>query len=433
MQDYACSESLASDDLVSAPETVPVYTHRTDPTTRRYTPGVWVAAGAVFVIAILALTAGPFPLATGGSSQSPGGPVTPLTTSAYGNCNPVGTKTPSALLQGIAPPPKNVTPGGNLSAVMEVEALNWTPALSNITVIFPSVYFDFPKATGGNEQLFFTNRSIVMNFSGWSQPSFASTRNYVFPNGLQFKAHSKATIDSMKLAVQATAGYGQITIEVRWQWIYNPHLGTTVHGAWSIPTNQSDWPTAVPSIFWPAPYATYLNSSGPTATIGDNFTATLGGDVGGRTFFLEMEYPSGSVVQDFLQTAPPNATTFTVRIPMLNYDHYLTPGPFLVHIHDACGAMMFNKTVDAVFPPSASVSFFLTPSACASKSITFNGTKFTNDTGATFAPSTTAYHFSIPACTGHSFHTWSTTGALHIANGSSMLVSNNGSFTVDYN
>jgi hypothetical protein len=399
---------------------------------RRPARSLALGLGILGVVALLALTLGPMPISAGSASGAAPGTVVPVTTSAFGTCNPVTTQTPSALLQGIAVPTKNVTAGGNLSAVMEVQALNWTANDSNITVYFPSVFYDFPMASGGNAQIFLSNRSIAMNFAGWSKPSFATTKNFTYPTGLDFKPHSLAKIDSMKLAVTANADYGQITIEVRWQWVYSPSLGKAIHGPWSIPTSKANWPQSVPSIFWPAPYATYLASSGKTAVIGGNFTATLGGDVAGRTFFLEMEYPAGGVVQDFLQTAPANATTFTVSIPMMNYDHYLSPGPFLVHIHDACGAMMFNKTVDAVYPPSASIRFFITPAACATKSITFNGTKFTNGTGGTFAPSPIAYRFSIPGCPGNHFQSWSTTGALHIANGTSMIVSNNGTFTVNY-
>jgi hypothetical protein len=204
-----------------------------------------------------------------------------------------------------------------------------------------------------------------------------------------------------------------------------------VHGPWSVPTNQSNWPRSVPSIFYPAPYTTFLASSGATAVIGTNYTATLGGDVAGRTFFLEMEYPSGGVVQDFPQTAPANATTFLVRIPMLNYNGYLAPGAFLIHIHDGCGAMLYNKTIHAVFASSARVQFLLSP-VCASKSITFNGTKFTNGTYGSFAPSTSNYTFAIPFCLGHHFNGWLTTGALHIASSTTMLVSYNGAFTVFY-
>jgi hypothetical protein len=389
-----------------------------------------LALGAIAVFAILLGTMAPTPFA--GAAQPASSSA--IASSAFGTCNPVTTKTPSALLQGLAVPAKNVTANGTLSADMEVMAENWTTADSNITVIFPSVFFDFPRASGGNEQLFLSNRSILMDFSGWSNASFGATRNYSFPTGLQFKANAKATIDSMKLAVQATADYGQITIEVRWQWTYTPTTpGKLVHGPWSVPTNQSNWPSSVPSIFWPAPYTTFLASSGTRAVIGTNYTATLGGDVAGRTFFLEMETPGGSVVQDFSQTAPANATTFLVRIPMISYNGNLSAGAYLVHIHDACGAMMYNKTIDAYYAPSASIRFLLTPSACATKTITFNGTAFHNNTVGTFVPGPTPYSFSIPVCSGHSFHNWVTTGALHIESGSQMVVSYNGTFTVEYN
>ncbi|MCI4324404.1 MAG: hypothetical protein L3K00_00730 [Thermoplasmata archaeon] len=389
-----------------------------------------LALGAVFVLAILASSATPLPSAS--TSNGAFGPSSPIQSSAYGNCNPVGTQTPSAILQGIPVPSTNVTPGGNLSAVMQVEAQNWVAADSNISVHFPSIFFDFPRASGGNQQLFFTNRSILMNFSGWSTPSFGSTKNYTFPSGLQFEAGAKARIDSMKLAVTATVDYGGITIEIRWHWTYTSAPGVSITSPWSVPTTKTNWPKAVPSIFWPAPYTTYLNSTGISAVIGTNWSATLGGDVGGRTFFLEMEYPSGSVVQDLQQTAPANATTFLVQIPMVNYDHYLDPGAFLIHIHDACGAMLYSKTVNAVFPPSATVGFFLTPSACATHFITFNGTKYGNGTTGVFLPSATGYSMSIPACTGHPFSGWSTTGAMHIENGHTMIVSNSGTFTVNY-
>jgi hypothetical protein len=392
--------------------------------------GVLLALGAVFVLAILAAAATPLPAAAAAGGSL--GATSPVTTSAFGNCNAVGSPTPSAILQGIPVPSTNVTPGGNLSAMFQVEALNWTPADSNISVHFPSIFFDFPKASGGNEQLFLNNFSVLMNFSGWSNPSLGATKNYTFPSGLQFLAHAKARIDSMKIAITATSDYGGITIEIRWHWTYTSAIFTTVTSAWSVPTTQSNFPKSVPSIFWPAPYATFLNSSGATAVIGTNYTATLGGDVAGRTLFLEMEYPSGSVVQSFPQTAPSNATTFTVLIPMENYDRYLFPGTFLVHIHDACGALLYSKTVHAVYAPSATVKFYLTPSACATHSITFNGTKFTNNTSGVFVPSSTGYPMSIPACSGHPFKSWSTTGALHIYTGHTMLVSNSGTFTVNY-
>jgi hypothetical protein len=393
----------------------------------RHRMGSLLALGALFLAVLFLLSAVPFAAPVAAAVPASG-----VTTSAFGNCNVVGTKTPSALLQGIAVPSKNLTAGGNLSADMEVAAVNWTPAVSNITIHFPSVFFNFPLASGGKAQLFLSNRSFTMNFTGWSAPSLGQTKNYNYPAGLAFKAHAKAVIDSMKLAVVANADYGQITIEVRWQWIYQPHTGVTVHGPWSVPTTAANWPSSVPSIFYPAPYTTLLGTSGINGTIGTNWTATLGGDVAARGFFLEMEDVSGTVVQDLLQSAPPNVTTYSVHIPLLNYNNQLPPAPYLVHIHDACGAMLYSKTVHAVFASSASIRFFLTPSACAGRSIVFGGSSFANGSIGTFAPSSAAYTFSIPYCAGYHFHGWSTTGALHIATGHTMDVSYNGTFTVNY-
>jgi hypothetical protein len=424
MQTYPCSETPTADRSVPAPARparVWFSRHR----------GPLLGLGAIAVVLVLALAALPAPAIAGSSAT---GRLTPISPAAFGTCNPVGTKTPSALLQGLPVPTKNLSAGGTLAAVMEVATVNWTPADDNITVFFPSVFFDFPRATGGNAQLFFSNRSLSMNFSGWSSPSFATTKNFAFPSGLDFAKKGTATIDSMKLAVTTNVDYGTITIEVRWQWISTATPGATpVHGPWSVPTNQANWPKSVPSIFWPAPYAPFEGGFASNATIGQNWTGTLGGDVAGRTFFLEMEDPAGTVQDSQLQTAPANATNYTAYIMMLNYDNYLTPGVYLVHVHDACGAMLWNKLVHASLGPTAQIHFSITPSACATKSITFDGQKFTNGTVGTFAPSTTAYNFSIPNCPGNSFHNWVTTGALHIETGKTMLVSNNGTFTVEYN
>ena len=430
MQTYPCSERALKNGLLTAPPELRALVGPVARWASRHRAGV-VALGAIFVIALLAVTAVPLPA----------GPVAPLSDSrsapapaaTFQNCNAVGTPTPSALLQGIAAPAKNETPGGNLTATMEVAVVNWTPADSNITVLFPSVFFNFPLVNNGKVQLALSPRSLHMNFSGWSSPSFAHTRAYVFPSGLQFQPLGKAKIDSMKLAVQATADYGQITIEVRWQWAYQPHPNVTAHSPWSVPTTQAGWPSSVPSIFYPAPYTTFLGSSGPNGTIGTNWTANLGGDVAGRTFFLEMEDPTGHVVQDLLQTAPLNITNYTVHLILLNYNKVLTPGPYLDHIHDACGAMLWSKTVHAVFAPSASIRFTLNvPAACSGKLITFNGTGYANNSVGMFAPSNTPYNFSLPFCSGHKFSTWMTTGAIHVVSGKTMLVNYNGTWTIWY-
>jgi hypothetical protein len=393
--------------------------------------GAAVVAISALAIALLFLLPSPGTFAA--SETATPGRVSHVTSAAFSNCNAVGTPTPSALLQPIYVPPKNLTPGGNLSAIMEVEAMNWTSAMSNISVHFPSVYFNFPLANGGKAQLFLSNRSFLMNFSGWSPASRGQTHNYAYPAGLVFKHNGRAVIDSMKIAVQANADYQQITIEVRWQWVYQPHPGVTVHGPWTVPNASAAWPTSIPSIFYPAPYTTFLGSSGLNGTIGTNWTGTLGGDVANRTFFLEMENPAGDVVQSHLQTAPATASTYTTQLVMLSYNHDLTPGPYLMHIHDACGALLWSKTVHTAFAHSATIHFYVYPPAsCPGLGVTLNGTSYSNNTVGSFAPSTTAYNFSLGYCPGHKLKTWLTTGAIRIVGGKAMLISYDGTWTVWY-
>ncbi len=143
-----------------------------------------------------------------------------------------------------------------------------------------------------------------------------------------------------------------------------------------------------------------------------------------------MENGAGSVVQAQGTTVATNAVTANVSIPVLNYDSYLPPGSYLVHIHDVCGAILYNKLIKAVFAPSALVTFYIQPSFCGP--LTFNGTKFGNDTSAKFVPSTVPYAFTVGKCSGHTFKTWVTTGALHIASGQ-LMISYNGTFTIEYN
>jgi hypothetical protein len=346
------------------------------------------------------------------------------------NCNAVSSPTPSAVLITTPSPIKNTTAGGRISAAMEVQIVNYTAANNGTKVAFPAIFFSFPILPKGNFSMVLLPQILTITAPGWTSPSLAS-RSAVVPNGLAFNHSQPARMTSQLLAVMATAAYGQLTIELRWHWGNSPNGSKLVNGSWTTPTSKSNWPKSMPSIFYPAPYVSVLNTSGPTAVIGGNYTADLGGAVAGQLFFLEMEFPeSGKVVENLGQTAPANATNFTVRMPMLNYIGYLTPGTYLVHIHDVCGAMLYNKSVKAVFAATANVTFFFQPGTCGP--ITINGTKYSNGTVAVLKPSTVAYNFSLAVCKGHTFKNWVTTGALHIATGSSLLVSASGTFTVQY-
>ncbi|MFI5417584.1 MAG: hypothetical protein ACHQ2Y_01615 [Candidatus Lutacidiplasmatales archaeon] len=344
-------------------------------------------------------------------------------------CNPVPALAVSALYVNLPEPTQNLSPGGVISSYLEFQVQNYTSADNNITLYFPSVYFTFPLASGVNFSYYLTPRALNITSAGWSNSALLS-RNATVASGLNFVPGGIARLTSQKVAIMATAGYGAITVEFRWHFsIHQPGAPKSIKSPNSVPVNHSAKGGQLPSIFFPAPYVSYLGGTGSIGVIGTNYTGALGGFVAGRLFFLEMEGAGGHVAQDFGQTAPSNVSTFNVTIPIINYNGQLSPGMMLVHIHDSCGALLYNKVFRAVYPPNATLQFIVNPGSCSG--ITFNGTKYANSTSGVFLPSPTPYNFSI-GCKKHHFSSWLTTGGLHIASGSQMVVSASGTFTVNY-
>ena len=386
-----------------------------------------IAAAVLAMSAFFLLTALPVSTGLGSTLSSVNETISTASSSA---CNPVASPSPSALYIPLGEPKVNLSAGGTLTSEYEVQVVNYSVADLGMPLYFPTVFFTFPTHGGPNFSLTLTPTTYNITGAGWSNPALTS-HSAVVPGGLAFTAGVKARLSTQRLAIMAPVNYGAITIEVRWKWTLQQANGTTTAAPWSVPTNASHGPSNLPSIFEPAPYVTFLAGAGNGApvTIGTNYTATIGRDVAGRYFFLEMEDGAGHVVMDQGQTAPANATTFDVSIPVINYDSYLPPEKYLVHIHDSCGAILYNKLISAVFAPQANITFTAQP--CGS--ITFNGTSFSNNTVGVFTPSTTPYTFSVHGCKGHSFNSWVTTGALHIEGSTKMLVSGSGTFAVKYN
>lgn len=344
-------------------------------------------------------------------------------------CNPVHALSPSAVYITVPVPKSSLAANGTIFAQAEFQILNFTSADVGTVLYFPSLFYKFPLAAGGNLTMLLSATSVTIKKSGWSKADLLA-RSDVEAKGAVFKSGGEASLTSMKLAIMSSALYGNVTVEFKWRWGNTPTAGGgLVYSPWSTPTTQSAG-INLPSIFYPAQYVSFLNSTGSTATIGTAWNATLGGNVAGEYFFLEWEGGGGKVGQAHGQTAPANATRFNVTIEMLNYVSALTPGLYLIHIHDSCGALLYNKLVKAVYAPQASVQFFTVPGNCGT--INFNGTKYANGTVGNFTPSSTPYTFSLTACHGYTFSNWTTTGALHITSGSSIQISNSGTFTVRF-
>ena len=346
-------------------------------------------------------------------------------------CNGVGDPSPSALYTTVYEPKVNLSIGGHVTGTMEFAVVNYTSADLGVALHFPTVFFSFPLTPSGTFSITLSPQVLSIAGSGWTNGAHTNHTSTA-PAGLNFPVLGIARMSTQKISIQANVPYGNITMEFRWMWNMTQPGGMAYHSPWTVPKSTWGGGSVLPSIFFPAQYIQFVSGegNGQSLTIGTNYTAVLGGPVGGAYFFLETENGAGMVVNSHGQTFPANVTNVTVTIMLLNYDNYLPPGSYLVHIHDACGAILYNKLIKAVFAPSATVTFYLQPSFCGP--MTFNGTQFANGTSGKFVPTTTPYAFTVPKCIGHPFKTWLTTGALHITSGQ-LMISYNGTFTIFYN
>jgi hypothetical protein len=394
----------------------------------------WRTRSALIGVVVLLLASTALVLEIGPAAPaaaSPAGPAQLAPSTTSGICNPTHSLAPSSIyINQQEPLGKNLSPNGTLSSYLELQVLNYTPADYGLQLWFPSTYYTYPMATHGNFSYVIQPQFVTINGSGWLSPP-ALQKSAKVAAGIDFAHDGLARLTTQKLAIMVNAPYGNITVEFRWHWsMQEPNSTYVLSHSWTVPSNSSGSHGQLPSIFYPAPYVTYLGGTTGSVYIGDNFSATLGGAVAGRNFFLEMEYAGGKVQDSASDTAPANATTFNVSIIMLNYDHYLDPALVLVHIHDSCGALLYNKEVRVVFAPVATVQFFTNPATCGA--VTINGATYTNGMTGSFTPSETPYNFTLSGCKGYTFSNWVDTGALHIVKNDVLLISGSGTFTVTF-
>ncbi len=389
--------------------------------------GIALLVAVVVAAAFLTYTYGSV-LPTAASSATAG--ENEFTSLSNSVCNAHKSLAPSSLYVSQPEPTQNLSAGGTITGHLAFRVLNYVPSDNAIQLYFPSTFFTFPMVTGGNFSYSVGLQWVPITGPGWLTPA-ALTKSEVAPNGINFVPNGYSRLSTQKLSIMANATYGTIEVEFKWHWsIEQPNSSKIDSHIWSVPSNFTGTHGTLPSVFFPAPYVSYLGGTGATAYAGQTFTAELGANVAGRYFFLEMEYGGGHVVQDQGFSAPAGATTFNVSIPFLNYDHYLVPGLLLIHIHDSCGALLYNKVVKVTFPPYANITFYTVPATCGT--ITFNGTAYTNGENGTYTPSLTPYTLTHQACAGYKFSGWHTTGGISIQGSHSILVTSNGTFTVDY-
>ena len=362
-------------------------------------------------------------------SSPPGSGLTPASAIPPG-CNPTqGVKFPTrtALLIPNYNPATNVTVGDHVDVTFEFNVSATTVLVAGLNVNTPTVFVTMPTVGGPSFPVTFNNHTFTMTGPRWTSLSYSK----LVSSNFKFDPAKNATLSTQKVGTMADTPYGTLMLEWRWTWNVTSPNGSYVQGPWTVPTSTIKANVWLSSIFKPAPYVALESESPAHDLIGSNYTMNLGGDVAGRSFYIELENASGAVkATEWVEDTSTTNATFEANITLLASLNYLYPGQYLVHIHDSCGAMLYSKRVTLAYPATAAIQIFTTPFTCGT--ITLNRTVYRDGQTATVVPSPNPYAFSFQACKGYVFSNYSREGAIHIPSKGLMVVSANGTFIANY-
>ncbi len=346
-------------------------------------------------------------------------------------CNPESARdaTPTALLIPNANPGVSVSPGDHVDVTFEfkVNAETIVPNAVGINVYTPTVFTSLEEVGGATYPATFNNHTFTIPGPTWVSLSY----DKLVTSNVTFDGAVNATLSTQKVGIMADTPYGTLKLEFRWAWNITYTNGTYVQGPWTVPSINSSLGQYLPTIFKPAPYVDLENESPANDYIGAPYTMWLGGDVANRSFYIEFETESGALKAAEWQndTATTNAT-FIAQITLLGFGGGLTPGLYLVHIHDSCGAMLYSKRVTLSYAPSATVTFVTNPVGCGT--ITFNGTVYTGGQSVNVTPRSAPYVYAFHACKNYTISNWTYLGGLRNGPQSEVVVSASGTFIANF-
>jgi hypothetical protein len=260
---------------------------------------------------------------------------------------PVLTCSPSALSSAVYVSNPNIVgtyPGGDvLEATFEFQAVNDSPLSAGDRLVVPSLQAIFPTLNG-TLALYFAPRNLTLGAGNWSDPTLATVSHPLLAT-TTFVNGTSSYLSSSNLAVMVTDPSGAIAVGLRWQWSIGAPGGTPLNGSWSQPSPSASKPD-LPSIFNPAPFVGVVatNAGAPLAP-GQNVTVEINGSIAGNTYRISFEFPNnGSEVSSETETVPANATTYNLTLPIVpkTSTGNVTPGPYLVHIHNVCEAILHS-------------------------------------------------------------------------------------------
>lgn len=370
---------------------------------------LFAATGStVALILSLWLLSGLVPPLLGGSGGG-GSPPAPPGPAPFDCSGLTGPAPGSLVISARAPTSASLPPGSDVSVSYELSAVQLPSGSASVPVAVPSIFAVFPLVSNGTLSVYLAPRSLSVGLGAWTPPAQA-TASRPITTALTFDANASPFLTTQRLGLMAPEPYGTIEVAVRWQWTVTPAGGAPEPGGWTSPSVGGPYP----SVLFPAPQVTLLGTAGTTLTTGSNFTAFLDGAIGATNFTLKLENASTgrNLEAVTLATPPGNATPLSASIPMVSTVGPLVPGNYLVHVHNACGVILYSIGVRLSYPASANVTVGIAPSSCGP--VLVNGTTLRNGQSAELAPSSGSYGLSAPSCGNLSFAGWSTSGGLYV-------------------
>ncbi|MCI4360775.1 MAG: hypothetical protein L3J91_03655 [Thermoplasmata archaeon] len=306
--------------------------------------GLWavVLAGLLSALLLLPLPAHGVGIVGGGSFA---------TTSGSG-CNP-SNSAPSSLYISLANPSGSVLAKGTVTVTLEVAALNSTPAPNGTLIYVPTAATTFPLQSSGSLSVSMPPKTLTLSGAGWAAAA-SESKSKTVSSATSFAKSSNAYLSTSRIAVMASADYGSLELEFRWNWsVQSSPLGTTTSSGWSVPSLVATSPNR-PSIFEPAPYVAIASTSPQPAASGSNFSVDLTGAVANTSFRIVVEYPkNGTEITSTWEYTPVAATQFNATAP-LTYPNStpLPAGSYLLHVHDRCGAILHSVSLTVTGAPT---------------------------------------------------------------------------------
>lgn len=267
------------------------------------------------------------------------------TPSSTGTCVPPGYTSPDSLLIPNSEPGggrTTLSPGETLGAQIEMQIPHFQNSERGTLVQFPSVDAVLLLQGGSSVTLVFPPGSDWVNSSGWTSPISHQATEKMWGNFST--TASKLTTNWM--AVMASTTYGSFQLEFQWRWYVVPSGSTHVqYGGWSHQSSTSST-TSQPTAFYPAPLVLWSARAAATQPANASYWVNLTGNVSGTSFRFVVETPNGHEVESICSATPSGASSYNATAP-LQYSNgtALPAGPYLVHIHNAGGAIVYFAKV----------------------------------------------------------------------------------------